>query len=614
MKKILLLSLLVCFTAFAYSQNKSEKLKFMQNYYAPYNKDVTDGDYVFEKEFNPVVHNKSVMDEDIVIGNTRYDLQTNYAIQNRIYRYEDGTIGATWTQGFEDGAGYPGRGTGYNYYDGSDWLPPPTERIESVRTGWPSYAPYGENGEIVVAHDVDYRLVFNWRENKGEGDWNEFFFEGPEGATGLWWPRMITSGENRDTIHVIALTLPTGNGGTIYEGQDGAIVYSRSADGGATWDPHNVILEGTGSDYYPAHSADIYGWAEPRAGTLAFFIFKGDTDGIILKSEDGGSSWEKITFMEFPWGGGPVPDDVPKYGASDANTAMALDNEGKAHLVFGRMIYREEGGSGYYYPYTNGLVYWNEDKPDVLDTTKIGSDVVNPTWLEENGYLAFKLDNVDSLAGEFAAYYISVTSMPQIAINEFNNVFVSLSAMTPGFENDGKNYRHVWGVVSPDNGNTWDLKMDYTGDLFHLFSECVYGSLAPAGSANWHVVYQTGNLPGIAARFEQHEVIDNNIVYLPIPNVFDKVDEIKSTISYLSQNYPNPCSNETYIQVNTLRRDNLKLIITSLTGKKVAEIDKGIVDEGVHYFNPNLEHLPSGTYLYTVYAGQNHETRKLLKR
>ncbi len=93
--------------------------------------------------------------------------------------------------------------------------------------------------------------------------------------------------------------LPTlQNGDVPYEGLSGATVYSRSDDGGQTWDPENVILEGMGSDYAKTWGADDYAWAEPNAGIIAFVSFGGIADGIIMKSDDNGDSWERITFYE----------------------------------------------------------------------------------------------------------------------------------------------------------------------------------------------------------------------------------------------------------------------------------------------------------------------------
>lgn len=611
MKKSLLFLTVLLAGAVLYGQQNFDKLRYMQQHNIPTNKNLVGGEYEFQKTFSPVVAEKS-LGEDIVIGETRYDLQTNYSIQNRIYMFDDHMIGATWTMGFNESGGYPNRGTGYNYGDGIDWGPVPSQRIESVRTGWPSYAPYGENGEIVASHTADYRICFNWRENKGEGDWNEFFFEGPGGGPGLWWNRMITSGAERDTIHLLALTLPVANGGSLYEGQDGALLYSRSADGGQTWDPHNVILEGTGEDYYPGHAADIYAWAEPKDNTLAFVLFDGTTDGIVMKSDDAGDDWERIEFFDAPWDGGPLPDETGRFGSGDGSNAIVIDDNHDVHVVFGRLCHRQEGGEGYWYPYSTGIVYWNENKEEVLDTVKVGSDVVNPVWLEENGYLVWKGPEIDSLEADYAAYYCSITSMLQIACDAVNRMVVTTSAPAPGYEQDGKNFRHVWSISSGDGGETWTYATDQTGDVYHLFSECVYPSLAPDFGWTGHVVYQTDNTPGIAVRFEQHGVLDNEIVYLPFYTPVGIAENQTIALEFVSQNYPNPATDVTYVRATVKGKAPLKLCITNLVGKTVMEIDKGEVESGNHTFKIDTGDLPAGVYLYTVQSGNQQQTKKMI--
>ena len=204
---------------------------------------------ISDKESTHVVevnHTVSVKNGlDIGVGETFYDLQSNSSMANRIYAFDDGTIATTWTRGMTP-TSYPNRGTGYNYFDGTSWGEMPTERIEEQRTGWPSIASYGENGEIVCSHTFGSDgLIFSWRENKGE------------------------------IIHVICVTLGTGNGGTIYDGLDGALLYSRSDDGGETWDPENEILEGVSSDYTSGWGGDDYAWAQPVGDNIAFIAFGG---------------------------------------------------------------------------------------------------------------------------------------------------------------------------------------------------------------------------------------------------------------------------------------------------------------------------------------------------
>ena len=75
--------------------------------------------------------------EEEVIGITFHDTQSIAASQNRLYCYQDGTIGATWIIGFNFPHFVSDRGTGYNYFNGTEWGAWPEERIESDRSGWP---------------------------------------------------------------------------------------------------------------------------------------------------------------------------------------------------------------------------------------------------------------------------------------------------------------------------------------------------------------------------------------------------------------------------------------------------------------------------------------------
>jgi len=625
MKRLVLLSLALGFVVTSFSQDyRFGTDKSKENLSLKSSTITVNHVNEFQGILNPYISSKAALDQDIIIGETRYDLQTNNSIQNRIFAYPDGTIGAVWIMGFAD-PNFDDRGTGYNYFDGNNWGPYPTVRLESERSGWPSYAPFGD-GEITACHryvpNVYQVIIFNWRETKGEGEWTEFYFEPPAGAYGLMWPRMVTSGENHDVIHLIALTSPTGHGGNLYQGQDGALLYSRSTDGGVTWDPENVILEGLGIDYLENIGGDDYAWAEPKGDNLAFVVHDGSRDGIVMKSTDGGDSWERIDFYTSPYGGF-LPADSPKWGGGDATNSAAIDHNGMVHVVFGRLIHRLEAGAGSYYPWTDGLIYWNEDMAS-LDSTIIGSDVFDLDNLENDGYLVGRVQEYgsDSII-DITTYEASLTGMPQIAINECNDIFVSWSGVAAGFDNGEKNYRHVWGrfrEYNPDSQswNDWTDYVDYTGDLFHLFSECVFPSLAPYSfdDGYYHIVYQTSDEPGVNQRYNEHGVIDNNMVNLPVENLFPcttGIDENSdNAITYVSPNYPNPFNETSMVQVNVINSCNLNMEISNIMGQKVYEINKGEVNSGTHFFKIHANELSAGLYFYTVKAGNASITKKMI--
>ena len=136
------------------------------------------------------------------------------------------------------------RGTGYNYFDGTEWDAWPLSRVENIPTNRPTYTAWGENGEMIVSHTVRYWAFYFNPRKKGTGSWDYSTFAGPEGQEYILWNRAITSGANHNRVHLLALTLPTTHGGTPYQGLDGALLYSYSTDGGLNWYWQNEILEG----------------------------------------------------------------------------------------------------------------------------------------------------------------------------------------------------------------------------------------------------------------------------------------------------------------------------------------------------------------------------------
>jgi len=171
MKKLVLLSLILSIGFLGFSQKRVQVSKDLRNIEktAIHVTPVDEASSNTAIAQNPYVSNNKELVGENIIGTSWYDLWSNYWASNRIHVYPDGTMAAVWTQGFVP-AGFDGRGTGYNYFDGTNWGDDPTARIEDERTGWPSYAPLGETGEIVVAHLAD-GLKISTRDVKGTGDW-----------------------------------------------------------------------------------------------------------------------------------------------------------------------------------------------------------------------------------------------------------------------------------------------------------------------------------------------------------------------------------------------------------------------------------------------------------
>ncbi len=140
MKKFLLFSLILCISLIGYAQKKatitqSQKEKVVKLQYQQPIGDLGS----LTNPINPNVSApKYLPEEEVQIGITWYDLATNGALANRVTSWEDGSVAAVWTYGTVSTT-FPERGTGYNYFDGAAWGAPPTARIETLRSGFPSH-------------------------------------------------------------------------------------------------------------------------------------------------------------------------------------------------------------------------------------------------------------------------------------------------------------------------------------------------------------------------------------------------------------------------------------------------------------------------------------------
>jgi len=564
------------------------------------------------KPLPPLPSNKQLMDDPILFS-TRYDLQTNVSDQNRIYQYPDGTIGGTGMMSHLDN--YTDRGTGYNYFDGTSWGPLPDIRIENEKAGWPSYAPFGANGEIVVTHANTAGLIIAKCPVKGTGSWTTSILPGPAGAVDISWPRMVTNGPNHNYIHILTVTY------VAYQGMTNQLLYYRSLDGGTTWDKNAYIIPAMNSTDYTNYGADIYTWADPHGDTLAFTVGDSWQDQFLMKSTDNGNTWTKTIIYNSPYNlGGNSPG---WFYCPDGTSAISLDNQGMAHVVFGLSQDSGSPTAGYYNIIAEGIAYWNENMPQ-LDQS------LDPNILLANHqYVAWVKDqNVFNLPiTQFTYWFTSLTSNPQLVIDKANKVFLIWAGATSLVDPNNYNLRHIYGRDGVLSGDTvlWlnDTLVDLTGDwIQYNFAECMFPSASPTSDAYVYILFQRDDYGGsyvkgmnFTGTWQGQTSPDDNfmtVIKWQKPFWFGINEKHEKPTFSVGQNFPNPVNGLTKVNVYLQNAGDLSLKVANLTGQTLKSMEKKNVLPGVSQFVIDGSQLAPGVYFYSVKQGDQSITKKMV--
>ena len=643
MKKLFTLALVLLVATAGYSQVR--KMSSNDTKRKAATMQVTKGMEVFEN----VQNEPNMVRSDGELDYSTYDWQSNCGPRTWTITWPDGKVNFAYTIASDNS--FSDRGTGIGTYDAvNDVWTPLDGRIEDERTGFGSIARFKDNGIVVAAHTAnDLRIYIV--EDKDNMTANSVTYSLAVGSDAYTHPAVMTSGENRDIIHMAAAKFGAYEG-DVYE----PIRYWRSSDGGQTWDKEYVELPFLTQEYGINWGTNSYYWMETTEDNrLALVINNSWSDGMVIYSDDNGETWDRTVFYHHPGPFEQYPDDHVAFLYPRWTSAQwGLNNELCLAYEFNGTNDIATSTSGGYYPGIGGVAFWSENLPyhgeslpqygvdptnpmpttpgqpfimdsayimqDIYMSWMLWSDQTHDMFPEYMGYLAPLDENgqpegptiddvthaigIEDFANCHGKYNCGPTAMPAMA-KVGDNAFVAVWSSVDELNIDGSsnlNYFKLFASASDDGGRTWDHQVQLTTDFMFEMSECVYPQAAVVGNT----LVVAAQFDGGTGSFVQNDDTESGDNYYQgltfeltdlFPG-FDAVDEVISHNTHMSV-YPNPATD----QIGITLSQNADIVIYNIMGQNVMTVEGHAGANTI-----NISNLTSG--IYFVNAGA--ETQKFI--
>ena len=590
---------------------------------------------------------------------TMYDLQSNHFCSNRMYELPNGAVAISATMSHEPNQSAVDRGTGYNFYDGSEWQDMPDARIEDFRTGWPSIAPW-KDGEIMLCHGNNHMQCYT-RAIAGQGEW-EYKGALPDYPEGYpyneypTWPRVVTCGENNNIIVAVGTLQHQVSSDEIHS----HTVMWRSEDA-ENWTISYSPLAEVGYEV-DVFSADDYCMA--ANGHTVALLYSGNltNSAWMFKSTDDGQTWETTKVWEHPHEGRSL-DEVFDYGDTlfmPMNGAITIDNNGVAHVAFNtmEMTHTLDNEPGYYTYWSgrtvDGILYWNDtQEAPIQDTyheeyvgTSLEEHFANPNpfhaarlwWpiVDEPGYVhivpdstrwigylpmyeGFEWDN-DKLYNEsdYLNRFYGCSGHPALSCDPYGNLACAYSAPCVRRLDDNGRYYYRSIFVSYRNVDKgyWDQIVDdltdeeanfmflYSDNVFTVSATNTYhpGEFWFGFMSDDQIGLYWGDGPNQTSASENtiHAIkINPTEEYWNVGENYEAQDVVYGL-------YPNPATD--YVVVKSSQDVEANISIVNLVGQTVKQFNKSL-KMGENAISLDLN---SGIYFCTISANGFNKTIKFV--
>jgi hypothetical protein len=383
----------------------------------------------------------------------------------------------------------------------------------------------------------------------------------------------------------------------------------------------------------PSHTQIAFA-EDGQTGYISFLGDNGTTElvsgasgyyPIIMKTTDGGASWSEPMGIQLGGPDGmtgivndlltddqiaelyeeplPARDEIPYTTAFDHN--ISVDANGNLHIgivigVVGSEDYTIVSASNLFAAYD-------------IYTTDGGT-----TWY------AIKLGSINQFRGTWPGDYTEDNRIQTTISPDRSTVFVSWLDTDLEEQEDNTRPNIFIRGVRPNAWGTADLTCADGADAptnVTLFSEGMWNATFFAAAQMSFYDGDTYTIPmtyqPVAPDVDPGEPVQykyiTDFTFTEADFCIVGTEEIAAAAQMeVSQNFPNPFSNETNVAVSMKQGNNVNLEVYNITGQRVLVKDYGYRPAGTFTMTISADELPTGVYFYTVEAGAQKVTRKMI--
>jgi hypothetical protein len=276
-------------------------------------------------------------------------------------------------------------------------------------------------------------------------------------------------------------------------------------------------------------------------------------------------------------------DDRREVLVDGSNNILTTGFSGKTtkYDALGNLLWQATSANGFWDMAldVSGNVYVTGNGNSTYETVKYDGNIGTQVWA------ATYLGNVNN--ADFAR---------SIAVDNLGNAYVTGHTTVPSGRTDVGNI----GTIKYNNIGHQEWLSLYEGDGFGIAADAednIYVAGTGAGT-------RTTSSSILLLKYAANSPASKYATATPIT----ETKQPKFTL----QNFPNPFTQSTTIEYQTLQEGKVKLSIYDLQGKQIAALINKNQPAGIYRINFSADKLPAGTYIYKIQAGEFIETKKMI--